>query len=107
VSEDEAEDDVASRGHHPKFNRQRSAARDRLWDRSQTLHEEIGRIEWQGEQVYRTATHNALASKVIIDQLTPLLPMDSEEVSVQVKHLHAILDAATMTDPTLHQGGGR
>jgi hypothetical protein len=107
VSEDEAEDDVASRGHHPKFNRQRSAARDRLWDRSQTLHEEIGQIEWQGEQVYHTPAHNALASQVIVNKLTPLLPKDSKELNAQVKHLHAILDAATMTDPTLHQGGGR
>jgi hypothetical protein len=48
--------------------------------------------------------HNALASKFIIDQLTPLLPKDSEEVVAQVKHLYAILDVATMTDPILHQG---
>jgi hypothetical protein len=46
-------------------------------------------------------THNTLASRVINDQLTPLLPKDSEEVNVQVKLLQAMLDAATMVDPTL------
>jgi hypothetical protein len=67
------------------------------------LHEEIGQIEWQGEQVYRTPAHNALASRVIIDQLTPLLPKDSKEINAQVKLLHAMLDAATMTDLTHHR----
>jgi hypothetical protein len=31
------------------------------------LHEEIGQIEWQGEQVYCTPAHIAFSSKVIID----------------------------------------
>jgi hypothetical protein len=65
--EDEAEDGAASGGHHPMFNRQRPAGRDQLRDRSRTLHEEIGRIEWQGERVYRMPTHNTLASWVIVD----------------------------------------
>jgi hypothetical protein len=78
---------------------------DRLWDRSRTLHEEIDRIKWQGEQVYHTPAHNALVSRVIVDQLTPLLPKDSEEVNTQVKRLHAMLDATIMTDLDIHQGG--
>jgi hypothetical protein len=44
---------------------------------------------------------------VILDQLTSLLPKDSEEVNAQVKHLHAMLNAAIMTDPTLGQGDRR
>jgi hypothetical protein len=51
--------------------------------------------------------HNALASRVVIDQLTPLLPNDNEEVNAQIKHLHGMLDAATMTDPTLDHGDRR
>jgi hypothetical protein len=71
------------------------------------LHEELGRIEWQGMQVYRTLAHNTLASRVIIDELTPLLPKDSEQVAAQVKRLYSVLDAATMTDPGLCKGDGR
>jgi hypothetical protein len=41
----------------------------------------------QGEQVYNTPAHNALASQVIINQLMPLLPKDSEEVNLQVYQL--------------------
>jgi hypothetical protein len=48
-SEDEAKDGAASGGHHPKFNQHRHAGRERLRDRSCTLHEELGQIEWQGE----------------------------------------------------------
>jgi hypothetical protein len=43
---------------------------------------ELGWIKYQGEQVYHMLTHNTLASRVINDQLTPLLPKDSEEVNV-------------------------
>jgi hypothetical protein len=81
ASEDEAEDGVTSGGHHRRFNQHRPAGRERLQDRSLTLHKEIGRIKWQGKQVYRTPAHNALASRVIIYQLTPLLPKDSEEIN--------------------------
>jgi hypothetical protein len=91
-------------GHHPKYNRQRPTGRERLRNCSRMLHEEIDRIKWQGKQVYRTPAHNALASTVIIDQLNPLLPKDSEEVNAQVRCLHAILDAATMTDLALDHG---
>jgi hypothetical protein len=56
------------------------------------LHEELDRIEWQAE-----LEHNALASQVIVDQLTPFLPKDNEEVNLQVKQLHTMLDTATMT----------
>jgi hypothetical protein len=69
------------------------------------LHKELRWIEWQGNQVYRMPTHNALPTRVIVDQFTPLLPKDSEEVNLQVKRLHAMLDAATMMDPTLNLGG--
>jgi hypothetical protein len=37
----------------------------------------------------------------------PLLPKDREEVNAQVNCLHAMLDAATMMDPTLHRGDER
>jgi hypothetical protein len=37
-----------------------------------------------------------------VDQLTPLLPKDSEEVNLQVKRLHAMLDATIMTDLALN-----
>jgi hypothetical protein len=46
-----------------------------------------------------------LVSRVIVDQLTPLLPKDSEEVNAQVKRLHAMLDATIMTNLDIHQGG--
>jgi hypothetical protein len=44
---------------------------------------------------------------MIIEQLTPLLPKDSEEVNMQVKHLQAMLDVATMVDLTLDHGDRR
>jgi hypothetical protein len=52
-------------------------------------------------------THNALAARVIINQPTPLPPKDNEEVNAQVKRLHAMLDATTMTDPILDNGDKR
>jgi hypothetical protein len=42
--------------------------------------------------------HNALASRMLIDQITTHLPKDNEEVNAHVKHLQAMLDAATMVD---------
>jgi hypothetical protein len=65
--EDEVEDGVASGGHHPKHRQQRPVGRERLWKRSWTLHEEIDRIKWQGEQVYNMLARNAIASRVILD----------------------------------------
>jgi hypothetical protein len=53
------------------------------------------------------AAHNSFASRVIVNQLTAWLPKDNEEINTQVKSLHAVLDAATITDPTLHLGDGR
>jgi hypothetical protein len=50
-------------------------------------------------QVYHTLAHNALASRMLIDQITPHLPKDNEEVNVHVKHLQAMLDAAMVADP--------
>jgi hypothetical protein len=67
------------------------------------LHEEIGRIEWQGEQIYNTPTRNTVSSRVVLDQLTPLLPKDSEVVNAQFKCLHAMLDASTLMDLALDQ----
>jgi hypothetical protein len=46
------------------------------------LHEELGQIVWQGEQVYRMPVHNGLASRVIIDQLICLLPKDKEDLNL-------------------------
>jgi hypothetical protein len=74
LSNDEVGDGDPSRRHHPKFNQ------------SWSICEELRQIEYQGEQ------------------LTPLLPTDSEEVNVQVKHLQAMLDAAIMVDPTRDRG---
>jgi hypothetical protein len=62
------------------------------------IHEELSQIEYQGEQVYRMRT--TLASRMIVIQLAPLLPKDSEEVNAQVKHLQAMLDAAIVENPT-------
>jgi hypothetical protein len=53
------------------------------------IREELGRIEWQGEQVYCTQSHIVLASMMIVKQLMPLLPKDDEEINAQVKCLHA------------------
>jgi hypothetical protein len=38
---------------------------------------------------------------MLIDQLTPHLPKDNEEVNAHVKCLQAMLDAATVVDPAL------
>jgi cbb3-type cytochrome oxidase cytochrome c subunit len=67
------------------------------------LHEEISQMEWQGKQVYITPTCYVIDSRMILNQLTPLLPKDSEELNAQVKCLHAMLDATTMTNPALDQ----
>jgi hypothetical protein len=45
--------------------------------------------------------HNALALRMLIDQLTPHLLKDNKEVNVHIKRLQAMLDAATMVDPVL------
>jgi hypothetical protein len=44
---------------------------------------------------------NALASRMLIDQLTPHLPKDNKEFNAHVKHLQAMLDVATVVDLTL------
>jgi hypothetical protein len=46
----------------------------------------MDQIEYQGEQVYHTSVQNALASSMLIDQLTPHMPKDNEEVNAHVKH---------------------
>jgi hypothetical protein len=47
-----------------------------------------------------------MASRAIVDKLTPLLPKDNEEAVRQVRQLYAMLDAATMTDLALVQEAG-
>jgi hypothetical protein len=102
ASEDEPRDGAPARRHHPKFNSRRPADRDRLQNQSQSIHEEIGRIEYQEEQVYRISAPNALSLRVLIDQLTPHLPKDNEEVNPHVKCFQAMLDATTVVDPMLY-----
>jgi hypothetical protein len=38
---------------------------------------------------------------MLIDQLTPHLPKDNEQVNAHVKCLQLMLDASTVVDPTL------
>jgi hypothetical protein len=38
---------------------------------------------------------------MLIDQLTPHLAKDNEEVNAHVKHFQAMLDATTVVDPAL------
>jgi hypothetical protein len=86
-SDDEPRDGAPTRRHHPKFNQWCPADQDRLRDRSRSISEEIGRIKYQGEQLYRMPANNALPSRMLIDQLTPHLPKDNEVVNAHVKHL--------------------
>jgi hypothetical protein len=84
--DDEPRDGAPTRRHHWKFNSWRPADRDRLQNRSQSIEGEMDQIEYQGEQVYHTSVQNALASSMLIDQLTPHMPKDNEEVNAHVKH---------------------
>jgi hypothetical protein len=43
---------------------------------------------------------------MLVDQINPYLPKDNEEVNAHVKRLHAMLDAATVTDPIHNQEDG-
>jgi hypothetical protein len=52
--DDEPSDGAPMRRHHLKFNSRRPAVKDRLQNRSRSIRKEISRIEYQGEQVYRT-----------------------------------------------------
>jgi hypothetical protein len=74
ASKDELRDGTASRGHHPQFNSWCPADWDWLQDRSLSIREEIGWIDYQEEKVYWTPAHNTLASRMIIDQITPIYP---------------------------------
>jgi hypothetical protein len=87
ISDDEPRDGAPLRRHNPKLNSPCPADWDRLRYRSRSIWEEIGQIEYQGEHVYRMPAHNALASRMLIDQLTPHLPKDNEEVNAHVKRL--------------------
>jgi hypothetical protein len=52
ASEDEPRDGTPVSRHHPKFNSWRKVDQDQLHNRSRSIHEELGQIEYQGEQVY-------------------------------------------------------
>jgi hypothetical protein len=52
-----------------------------------------------GEHVYLTPAHNALASRMLIDQLTPHQPKDNEEVNTHVKRLQVMLDTTSVANP--------
>jgi hypothetical protein len=52
---------------------------------------------YQGEHVYCTPGRNALASTILIDQITPHLPKENEEVNAHVKHLQAMHAAGLKT----------
>jgi hypothetical protein len=69
--DDEPRDGAPTRRHHPKFDSRRPTNQDRFQNRSQSIQEEMGRIEYQGEQVYCTPAQNALASNMLMDPLTP------------------------------------
>jgi hypothetical protein len=71
ASKDEHPKRAPTRRHHPIFNSRRNTDRDQVRHRSRSICEEIGQVEYQGEQVYRTPAHNALASKMLVDQITP------------------------------------
>jgi hypothetical protein len=71
ASKDEPRDGAPTRRDLPKFNSQRPADQNRLQNRSRSIHDEIGWIEYQGELVYHTPVQNALASWMLIDQLNP------------------------------------
>jgi hypothetical protein len=62
-------------------------------------------VKYQGEKVYHTSAHNALASRMLVDQITPHLSKDNEEVNAHVKRLQAMLDTTTVADPVYDQEG--
>jgi hypothetical protein len=61
----------------------------------------MGWIKYQGEEVYHTPAQNTLASRMLINQLTPHLLKDNKEVNAHVKRLQPMLDVAIVVDPTL------
>jgi hypothetical protein len=52
------------------------------------------------------SAHNALASRILINQITPYLPKDNEKINMHNKCLHAMLNTATMVDPVHDQEDG-
>jgi hypothetical protein len=81
ASDDEPRDGAPTRRHHPKFDSRCLANRDRLQKQSRSIQEEMGRIKYHGEQAYRTPVQNALASRMVNDELTSHLPKDNQEVT--------------------------
>jgi hypothetical protein len=63
----------------------------------------VGNSTGSSTRESNSTAHNALALRMIVDQLIRLLAKDNKEV----KSLQAMLDAATMVDPTLDRGDGR
>jgi hypothetical protein len=99
ASEDDPRYAAPSKRHHPKFHSWCHADQVQLRDWSRSNCEEIGWIEHPGEQVYHTPAHNALALRMVIDQITSHFPKDNEDFNVHVKHLEAMLDTATVANP--------
>jgi hypothetical protein len=73
-SKDECLDGAPTRRNHPMFNSHRNTDIDRLRHSSRLIREEFDRFEYQGEQVYRMPAHNALASRMLVNQITPISP---------------------------------
>jgi hypothetical protein len=48
-------------------------------------------------------SQDTLASRILIDQITPHFPRDNIEVNMNVKHLQAMLDVATIANPVHDQ----
>jgi hypothetical protein len=80
---------------------------ERLRAQGRSLHEELDWLGWRGEQVYCTLAHNDMASWAIVDQLTPLLPKDNEQVAGQVKQVYSLPEAEMITDLMLVREVGR
>jgi hypothetical protein len=51
--------------------------------------------------------NNAMASRAIVYQLTPLMPKDNVQAAGQPKQLYALLEAAPMTNLALVEEVGR
>jgi hypothetical protein len=47
--------------------------------------------------------HNALASRMLVDQITSHLAKYNVEINTHVKRLQAMLDSATVADPVYDQ----
>jgi hypothetical protein len=64
----------------------------------------MGRVPRRACLLY--ASHYALASRMLINQITPHLPKDNEEVNAHVKRLQVMLDVAMVVDLVQDQEDG-